>query len=70
MIPQSILDLAPVPEGSDVGQALANTIDLARHAERLGYRLVDHRMELYGVSLDRKTAEPLTQATAPQGGEA
>ncbi|WP_414632562.1 hypothetical protein, partial [Brevundimonas naejangsanensis] len=26
MIPLSILDLAPVPEGSDVGQALANTI--------------------------------------------
>lgn len=23
-------------------------------AERLGYRLVDHRMELYGVSLSRK----------------
>ena len=23
-------------------------------AERLGYRLVDHRMELYGVSLERK----------------
>ncbi|MEQ1687364.1 MAG: transcriptional repressor, partial [Sphingopyxis sp.] len=23
-------------------------------AERLGYRLVDHRMELYGVSLARK----------------
>ena len=23
-------------------------------AEKLGYRLVDHRMELYGVSLDRK----------------
>ena len=23
-------------------------------AERLGYRLVDHRMELYGVSLNRK----------------
>lgn len=37
MIPLSVLDLAPVPEGSDVGQALANTIDLARHAERLGY---------------------------------
>ncbi len=33
----SILDLAPVPEGSDVAQALANTVDLARHAERLGY---------------------------------
>ncbi|MEJ6595525.1 Fur family transcriptional regulator [Parasphingorhabdus sp.] len=24
-------------------------------AEKLGYRLVDHRMELYGVSLARKT---------------
>ena len=33
----SVLDLAPVPQGSDVSQALANTIDLARHAERLGY---------------------------------
>lgn len=38
MIPYSVLDLAPVPQGSDVSQALANTIDLARHAERLGYR--------------------------------
>ena len=25
-----------------------------RISERLGFRLVDHRMELYGVSLDRK----------------
>ncbi len=33
----SILDLSPVPEGSDVSQSLNNTIDLARHAERLGY---------------------------------
>jgi luciferase family oxidoreductase group 1 len=33
----SILDLAPVPQGSDVSQALANSIDLARTAERLGY---------------------------------
>ena len=24
-------------------------------AEKLGFRLVDHRMELYGVSVDRKT---------------
>ena len=34
----SILDLAPVPSGSSIGQALHNTIDLARHAERLGYK--------------------------------
>ena len=33
----SILDLAFVPEGATAGDALRNTIDLARHAERLGY---------------------------------
>ena len=38
MIPLSVLDLSPVPEGSDVSLSLANTLDLARHAERLGYR--------------------------------
>ena len=38
MIPLSILDLSPVPEGSDAGQALRNSIDLAGHAETLGYR--------------------------------
>ena len=38
MIPLSVLDLSPVPEGSDVGQALRNSLDLARHAEALGYR--------------------------------
>ena len=38
MIPISVLDLSPVTEGSDASQSLANTLDLARHAERLGYR--------------------------------
>ncbi|NZA28566.1 LLM class flavin-dependent oxidoreductase [Luteimonas sp. SJ-92] len=38
MIPCSILDLAPVTEGSDIATAFANSLDLARHAERLGYR--------------------------------
>ncbi|HET6605836.1 MAG TPA: LLM class flavin-dependent oxidoreductase [Rhodopila sp.] len=37
MIPLSILDLSPVPEGSNPGTALRNSIDLARHAEVLGY---------------------------------
>ena len=37
MIPHSVLDLAPVGEGSTPRQALANTLDLARHAEALGY---------------------------------
>ena len=38
MIPFSVLDLSPIVEGGDAGQALRNTLDLARHAERLGYR--------------------------------
>jgi luciferase family oxidoreductase group 1 len=33
----SVLDLSPVPEGSTPSQSLANTLDLARHTERLGY---------------------------------
>ena len=36
--PLSILDLAFVPEGSTTADALRNSLDLARHAERLGYR--------------------------------
>src|SRR5690348_11287452 len=38
MIPFSVLDLSPIVEGGDAGQALRNSLDLARHAERLGYR--------------------------------
>jgi luciferase family oxidoreductase group 1 len=33
----SILDLAPIVEGATPGDALRNSLDLARHAERLGY---------------------------------
>lgn len=33
----SVLDLAPVPEGADAATAIANTVDLAQHAERWGY---------------------------------
>ena len=38
MIPLSVLDLAPVPEGGNAGQALRNSFDLARHVEALGYQ--------------------------------
>ena len=38
MIPLSILDLAPIVEGGDEATALRNSLDLARHAERWGYR--------------------------------
>ena len=38
MIPFSVLDLAPITEGATAADALRNTLDLARHAEGLGYR--------------------------------
>ena len=38
MVPLSVLDLAPIGEGSDAATALRNTLDLAQHAERWGYR--------------------------------
>ncbi|GGD53838.1 LLM class flavin-dependent oxidoreductase [Pseudoxanthomonas indica] len=37
MTPYSLLDLAPVCEGSDTTHAFANMRDLAQHAERWGY---------------------------------
>jgi luciferase family oxidoreductase group 1 len=38
MVPFSILDLAPIAEGSDAGRALNNALDLARLGERLGFK--------------------------------
>ncbi|MGO4578469.1 LLM class flavin-dependent oxidoreductase [Cupriavidus sp. 2TAF22] len=37
MIPYSLLDLSPIVEGGDAGQAMRNSLALAQHAERLGY---------------------------------
>ncbi|AWI75138.1 LLM class flavin-dependent oxidoreductase [Parazoarcus communis] len=44
-VPLSVLDLAPVPQGSTPADALRNTTALARHTERLGfnrYWLAEH----------------------------
>src|SRR3954462_11159597 len=52
MVPLSILDLSPILLGGDVGQELRNTLDLAQHAERWGYRrfwLAEHH-NLPGVA--------------------
>ena len=38
MTPLSVLDLSPIVEGGDAGQSLRNSLDLARHTERWGYR--------------------------------
>lgn len=37
-IPFSVLDLSPILEGATAGDALRNTLDLARHAESWGYK--------------------------------
>jgi len=38
MVPISVLDLSPITEEGNAGQALRNSLDLARHVEALGYR--------------------------------
>jgi luciferase family oxidoreductase group 1 len=53
MVPLSVLDIAPVVEGGSVRQSLDNSLDLARHAERLGYRrfwLAEHHNIMLGVA--------------------
>lgn len=37
-VPLSVLDLAPISAGATAAEALANSIDLARHAEAWGFR--------------------------------
>jgi luciferase family oxidoreductase group 1 len=38
MLPLSVLDLAPIVEGGTAADAFRNSLDLAQHAERWGYR--------------------------------
>jgi luciferase family oxidoreductase group 1 len=37
-LPLSALDVSPIPSGSTAADALKNTVDLAQHVERLGFR--------------------------------
>jgi len=38
MLPFSVLDLAPIAQGSTAADALRNSVSLAQHTERLGYQ--------------------------------
>jgi luciferase family oxidoreductase group 1 len=38
LIPYSVLDLSPITLGGDAGRSLRNSLDLAQHAERWGFR--------------------------------
>ena len=52
MTPLSVLDLSPIIQGGDASQSLRNSLDLARHVERLGYKrfwLAEHH-NMQGVA--------------------
>jgi alkanesulfonate monooxygenase SsuD/methylene tetrahydromethanopterin reductase-like flavin-dependent oxidoreductase (luciferase family) len=58
----SILDLSPIRDGGDVAEALRNTVDLARHADRLGYRrywLAEHHFTPGVAAAAPATPQPL-----------
>ena len=72
-----ILDLAPIIEGGDAAGALRNSLDLARHAERWGYRrfwLAEHH-NMPGIASaatavvdrPRRRPAPRPSASAPAG---
>ncbi|HEX2009685.1 MAG TPA: LLM class flavin-dependent oxidoreductase [Roseateles sp.] len=67
MIPLSILDLAPIVEGSDAATALRHSVALARHAEALGYRRFwvaeHHNMDGVASSATAVLIGQLAQAT-------
>ncbi len=48
-IPVSVLELAVVSEGNNAATAIRNTVEVARHAESLGYKRIwlaeHHNME-------------------------
>jgi luciferase family oxidoreductase group 1 len=68
MVPLSVLDLSPITEGSDAGQSLRNSLDLARHVEALGYRrfwMAEHH-NLPGIA-SAATAVALAHVAAGTG---
>jgi len=76
MIPYSVLDLAPVVEGGDASQALRCSLDLARHAEKWGYRrywLAEHHgmpgiaSAATAVVIGHVPQAPLGSASVPAG---
>lgn len=60
----SVLDQTPIPEGLTGADALANTLDLARHADRLGYGRYWVSEHHGGLSLAGPAPESLIPAIA------
>ncbi len=63
----SVLDLAPIVEGSNAAQAIANSLSLAQHADRLGYHRYwlaeHHNMEGLACSATAVLVGHIAQAT-------
>jgi luciferase family oxidoreductase group 1 len=72
----SVLDQSPVPAGSTPAQALANSLDLARHVDRLGYTRLwyseHHAMDLLACTapeiLIARAAAETTRIRVGSGG--
>ncbi|HEY1015939.1 MAG TPA: LLM class flavin-dependent oxidoreductase [Herpetosiphonaceae bacterium] len=66
-IPFSVLDLATIFEGGGPREALANSLELARHAERLGFRRIwvaeHHNMQSVASSAPAVVIGALAAAT-------
>ncbi|MFB7876615.1 MsnO8 family LLM class oxidoreductase [Nocardia sp. NPDC056064] len=64
----SVLDQAPVPEGTPQSQALANSLDLARHAESFGYHRYwvaeHHAMYSHAISAPEILVGAIAAATS------
>jgi alkanesulfonate monooxygenase SsuD/methylene tetrahydromethanopterin reductase-like flavin-dependent oxidoreductase (luciferase family) len=72
MVPLSILDLSPIVEGGDAANSFRNSADLARHAERLGYRRYwlaeHHNMPGIASAATAVVIGHVAAATSIQGG--
>jgi alkanesulfonate monooxygenase SsuD/methylene tetrahydromethanopterin reductase-like flavin-dependent oxidoreductase (luciferase family) len=69
-IPISVLDLSPILKGSTPAQAFRNTLDLARHAERWGYKRywLFTSLQQQWINRRRGTAGPLNPPLASTEG--
>ena len=67
MIPYSLLDLSPIVAGGTAAQSLANTLDLARHAEGWGYHAATGSPSTTTCRASPAPPRRWSSATSPRG---
>ena len=68
VVPFSVLDLSPIKQGETASDAFRNSLDLARNAERLGYKrhwMAEHH-GMPGIASDPSICQ--TSGTIRRGG--